>query len=401
MSDTAQALVYRIGEIRPHPNADRLELTDIAGYQMVVGKGEYKTGDLAVFIQPDSVVPQTEPFKFIWGQAAAEANGLPGVPTEQAFDGKWEYGIPVSDRARRIKPRKLRKEWSEGLLMPVSAVLPVNCRATGWDYPEGFDAASLIGITRYKTEGDEEGPAVKNAAPRRRFPRTVKGWVRFLVYGLLKRLGLRSAHRAMEQEVGFFAPVYDVNALKNAGAKGFKPGEQVQVTEKIHGSNARFVSVDGVFYVGSHEQWKVKGNNWWWNATVEYPEIEEWCHQNPGCVLYGEVGPSQKGFHYGSEGRPFFYAFDVWVPEGAAITPDGNPSTEPAHWEWPGNMGFAATVPVLYVGPYDKDVVAKFVDGETVTYANTLEKKHIREGIVVRSLETGRKLKWVSNEYLK
>jgi len=384
VSDTAQALVYRIGEVRPHPNADRLELTDIAGYQMVVGKGEYKSGDLAVFIQPDSVVPQTEPFKFIWGQAAAEANGLPGVPTERQFDGNWEYAIPVPEKARRIKPRKLRKEWSEGLLMPVTAF-------SGF-FPEGSDVAGQLGITRFNPDVDVETPAAKQASPRRRYPRSVKGWVRFLFYRALAGLGLRSARANAAMEVAFQAPVYDVNALKNAGARGFKPGERVQVTEKIHGCNARYVSVDGVFYVGSHEQWKVKGSNYWWNAANALPEIEEWCHANPGKILYGEVGPSQKGFDYGSDGEPFFYAFDVWVPEDGENY--GN------SWVWPGNLGFAPTVPVLYVGPYDKDAIAKLVDGPT-TVPTSLGKKHIREGVVVRSLETGRKLKWVSNEYLK
>ena len=48
MSDTHEARIIRIGEVRPHPNADKLELTNIGGpegYQMVIGKGAFKTGD--------------------------------------------------------------------------------------------------------------------------------------------------------------------------------------------------------------------------------------------------------------------------------------------------------------------------------------------------------------------
>src|SRR5207253_2194699 len=58
-----QANIVRLGEPRVHTNADSLELFDIGGYQVVVKKGQFASGDLAVYIQPDSVVPQTEPFK--------------------------------------------------------------------------------------------------------------------------------------------------------------------------------------------------------------------------------------------------------------------------------------------------------------------------------------------------
>jgi RNA ligase (TIGR02306 family) len=98
-----QANVVRIENLRPHPDPEttKLELTDIGGYQVVVGKGNFAAGDLAVYIQPDSVVPQTEPFKFIWGEHVG-------------IDGN------VPERRRRITVKRLRKEYSEGLLMPVS-----------------------------------------------------------------------------------------------------------------------------------------------------------------------------------------------------------------------------------------------------------------------------------------
>jgi len=59
MSNTSEVNVVKIEEVTPHPNADKLELTMVGGYQMVIGKGQFKTGDLAVFIQSDCVVPYT------------------------------------------------------------------------------------------------------------------------------------------------------------------------------------------------------------------------------------------------------------------------------------------------------------------------------------------------------
>jgi len=66
MKANHQALIVHIGEPRVHTNADSLEIFDIGEYQVVSKKGQFKAGDLGVYVQPDSVVPQTEPFKLIW-----------------------------------------------------------------------------------------------------------------------------------------------------------------------------------------------------------------------------------------------------------------------------------------------------------------------------------------------
>ena len=61
-----QTPVVRIDAVRVHTNADTLEIVDIQGYQCVVKKGAFKVGDLAIYVYPESVIPQTAPFKFIW-----------------------------------------------------------------------------------------------------------------------------------------------------------------------------------------------------------------------------------------------------------------------------------------------------------------------------------------------
>src|SRR5271157_2829117 len=49
-------------EILPHDNAEKLEFARIGGeggYICVVAKGQFKTGDLAIYIPSDSVIPDT------------------------------------------------------------------------------------------------------------------------------------------------------------------------------------------------------------------------------------------------------------------------------------------------------------------------------------------------------
>jgi hypothetical protein len=366
-----QANVVRIENLRPHPDPEttKLELTDIGGYQVVVGKGNFTVGDLAVYVQPDSVVPQTEPFKFIW----QEHVGIDGT---------------VPEKRRRITVRRFRKAYSEGLLLPVTD-FPELCITYGEDKgkplfgKEGYDVSDVLGITHYVPEFDVESTTSNSAAaPKRKYPKTLRGWFFWSLY----KLGFKKAGRSLAQEVAFNYPVYDVDAYKNH--RNWVPdGTLVHVTEKIHGSNMRATFTEGVFYVGSHEQWKQKGPNVWWNAAEQHPEIEEWCRTNPGLVLYGEVGPTQKGFRYGAEeGETFFFGYDVYDPKAN-------------EWDWAGSHGFNLLVPSFGAHPFGPTVLA-MVDGQTAVPSA----KGIREGIVIRVIgnRTSRgKLKIVSNAFLE
>lgn len=83
--------IEEIVRIYPHPNADSLELAQVLGYQCVVAKGKYKANDKIIFIQPDYVLPDTPYFA--------------------------EYKKYAPKRVRAIK---IRKEWSEGIILPLS-----------------------------------------------------------------------------------------------------------------------------------------------------------------------------------------------------------------------------------------------------------------------------------------
>ena len=50
--------VERVNEVRPHPNADRLELIQVLGFQLVVQKGMHQVKDHVVFFPPDMLIPE-------------------------------------------------------------------------------------------------------------------------------------------------------------------------------------------------------------------------------------------------------------------------------------------------------------------------------------------------------
>jgi len=384
--------VVKIEEIQPHPNADRLELVFVLGYQVVVQKGQFKIGDLAIYIPPDSIVPERPEFSFVWEK---DGSGQPRNLPE---------GVSVPEKYRRITVKKLRKEWSEGLLMPISIAHDLP---SGKFLTEGDDVAERLGIEHWNPPDDPE-VAAREASVRqsKTMPRSLKGWYYFLKNWSLRLLSLGfydpwgNTGGGNEKAPRNTPPVYDVENLKNY-ADVFVPGEQVVVTEKIHGSNARYLYQasfgSGHVYAGSRQLWKSPTSNSIWREVLKFnPEIERWLRDNPGYTLYGEVVPTQGGFEYGhKKTEPWFYAFDILSPEGKWLNySDARPMTAGYDIEW---------VPLLYMGPYDAERIQSHVDGPTRTGAN-----HIREGVVIKTDPErhahglGRvQLKLVSNEYLK
>lgn len=117
------ATVEVITEIKPHPNADRLELVKVLGYQVVCQIGLHKVGEKVVYIQPDNFLP------------ARSAD-------QTSISWADEYRKYSPSRIRAIK---LRGEWSEGLIVPLQVLSSIT---NGKEY----DVTELLGITHYQEQ---------------------------------------------------------------------------------------------------------------------------------------------------------------------------------------------------------------------------------------------------------
>jgi RNA ligase (TIGR02306 family) len=349
MNSAHKVNVVRIEEILPHTNADSLGIVYIGGYQCVVKKEVYKVGDLALYIQPDTLVPVHPAFSFLW------------------------EGTEPTERRRRVTVRRFRKEWSEGLLMPVSEFDALHRLGSGLgcrllNVSEGDDVAELLGFKHY--EEPEHG------APLGTPGRTLPLWQR-----ILKFFGYKP--RPFGPKV---STVYDVESLKNY-PRVFAEGEEVIVTEKIHGSNARYLFDGKKFWIGSHKKWRKDSGNIWARIAAKYPWIEQFCRDNPGDTLYGEVTPTQAGYQYGNTPEEQFFAFDVKRADGSYI---------PKRTLYK-LVSIQQLVPVVYEGPYDAAKVKAMAEGRTLV---GMKNAHIREGIVVSSVEE-RTVRGVGRAHLK
>jgi RNA ligase (TIGR02306 family) len=400
MSTEFAVKVVAITEVIPHPNADRLDLAQIAGWQCVIQKGAYKPGDLAVYIPIDSILPD-EVERKLFGP-----------------DSK------VKLSKSRVKSIKLRGAISQGMLAP--------CDELGVPSKEGYDCTKDLGITKY----EPVTPSHLGGGP-----------------GVGKKIQKKNPHFKEYGGLDNFKHYPDL----------FKPGEQVMITEKIHGTNFRFgwvptatdtpmkrlkkllgILPEYEFVFGSNKvqlqnrissksKWKVKLLSWIPIKSIRTIAYNGYYEQNGvgnvyeeavkkyglrelldhprfrNKVFYGEVyGDSvQKNYNYEcGPGERKLIIFDIMVT-GKEMEETNEGLQDPNGYldffyvqELCRSIGLE-TVPVLYSGPYDA------VKAKELTVGNSVlaPKQKVREGVVIKPLleekcHIGRKvLKLISDEY--
>lgn len=169
--------------------------------------------------------------------------------------------------------------------------------------------------------------------------------------------------------------IYDLEAIRRY-PHVLKIGEQIVVTEKVHGANGRWTYQDGRLWVGSHRCWKAESENIWWQVAKRYDLENRLRSTCPGVMVYAEVYGYVQDLRYGAkQGQTFVGMFDARSAGG----------------EWLGwdNVYLLAqrlglpTVPVLYRGEWSMDLLS-LAEGKTTI--NSAE--HVREGIVIEAVPT-------------
>lgn len=115
------ASIESVIDVQPHPNADRLDICKVMGWQTVTKRGEFKPGDLAVFIVIDTVLPHRE-----WSEFLADKKN--------------------PDKPIRLRMAKIRGQYSAGLLLP----LTILGASRTWQI--GCDVGAELGIKKYEKE---------------------------------------------------------------------------------------------------------------------------------------------------------------------------------------------------------------------------------------------------------
>lgn len=120
------ASIQRITNIRPIEKADKIEVAEVLGWEVVIRKGEFKIGDLCIYIEVDSIVPAIPQFEFL------------------------------KDRKYRVRTIKLRGQISQGLCLPIGIFSLALLK-------EGQDVTEKLGIIKYDPESAKEQKMIDEA----------------------------------------------------------------------------------------------------------------------------------------------------------------------------------------------------------------------------------------------
>ncbi len=354
------AEIVRVTQITPHSNAERLE---IARFEMKgLGETSYE-----VVVQKGSAQP---------GDLMAYFSVDCILPLDHPdFQFLASRLDGVGKTHYRLRAARLRGVFSQGLLVPSGNFLQY-----------GDNVAALFRVAYYQ-------------APE-------------------PRVNLGNGQLAKPVRVQPI-PVYSVDSLKKM-PRLFQEGEQVCITEKIHGTNFRFgwvrrkflgVPLGWRFVVGSHRVVKnpgilgesKSGGHWYgtdiWCMAAKKMGLAAKTKGHKGRIFYGELyghtysGERIQDLTYGQAPQegPGLAIFDV---------------KDLASGEWLASWEVFDTcldlhlehVPVLKACASWQEGLLELAGG-----VSTLDSKTVREGIVVEALNQSgprRKAKFVSEAYL-
>ncbi|GGP99981.1 RNA ligase [Streptomyces griseomycini] len=310
--------------VHEHPGADALELAQVGLYRAVVAKGAYRTGDAALYIPEQAVLPA-------------------GLIEELGLTGRLAGG-----NHDRVKAVRLRGELSQGIVCRPKALADVDLVKAAAD---GTDFAELLGITKWV-------PPV---------PPTMNGEVESAPE-LLPWVDVENIQRYPEM----FAPGEPVVLTEKLHGSAclltYVAGEErVHVSSKGFGSRSLALKEDP--------------RNLYWRAVRGHGVAEAAAElaERLGARrvgVFGEVyGAGVQDLTYGADGRRDTLGYAVF---DVSAEIDGQ-----VRWLDAAELlrGRLPLVPRLFEGPYDSERVLEAATGRETVSGREL---HLREGVVIR-----------------
>ncbi len=124
------ATIQKIVDLSPIPGADLIEVATVLGWQVVVKKGDFTVGDLAVYFEIDSFLNAND-------------------PRYATFEERFiNWG---DKRGMRLKTIRLRKQISQGLVLKVSEFPEIK------NPQEGDDVTDLLKIEKWESLAESQG----------------------------------------------------------------------------------------------------------------------------------------------------------------------------------------------------------------------------------------------------
>jgi len=365
-NNNSVCFIAKINEVKAIEGADNIELVIAGGWNAITKKGEFKVGDETIIATTDAVIPE-------------KLSEQMGVTSYLRKGG-------------RVRTVKLRGVYSECLIIPMT-YLRGKVTMGDFDLKEGSDCMEFLGIIKYE-------PPVK-------------------------QIQLASGRKIKWRDNQNFHIYYKFPNLKNVAGM-FTEEDLVEITRKIHGTNARFGIVrksklsfwdkvkkffrladkwvDYEYIYGSHNCEKGSDSQGFystdvWRTIAEKYSIKEklWdyiksenAEIGEGIILYGEIYGAgiQKNYEYGLTDIEFV-GFDIKL--------NGEYLNTFSAWSLIQNDLELPYVEILHYGNWSQEIQDKFI------FNNFIEGTKVpHEGIVIKYHTGDRKkvAKVINPDYL-
>lgn len=351
------ATIRPITNFRPIEGKDKIEQARVDGWNLIVKKNEFKEGDLCVYIEIDSVLPETSDFEFL------------------------------RNKDFRIKTMKMSGVLSQGIAFPLS-ILP-----SGYKYKEGQDVTDVLGIKEYEGSMDDGGNNNQKHKKRPKF--------------LMKYSWFRKLFLPKKEYKGFpkFISITDETRIQNAPSYLKDKNQKWVLTEKVDGCSSTYVleKKSGLFgkqkleyYVCSHRCrldpnqktppiWEASKKNNVENFLKQFISTnEDW----KWVAIQGEcVAPKVQGNKYKVD-SPDLYVFNLITPDGRYGSLEAKKIVENAGLKF---------VPIVSEGAILPDTVDEMLQ---LAHGNSAIGTTLREGLVCRTIDGKQSFKAVDPLFL-
>ena len=261
------ASVQKVKAIRPIEGADRIEVVQVLNWDCVASKGQYHVGDLVIYFEIDSLLPDIPAFEFLKKSA-------------------WSQKL----NKYKISTHKFRNQISQGLVMPITQLREIYNAINGTsissiDYDEGDDLTALLKIEKYEPPVSN-GPLGEIINHEWYVPKTDEERIQVCAENVLPEYIKREQNE-------WYASI------------------------KLDGTSCTAGLFDDAFLIGGRTQW-YKDENMYTTTVKKYGDIEAKAREyldatGVYAVFQGELcGPGIQGNKLGLKEKEWFI-FNVFV----------------------------------------------------------------------------------------
>ncbi|MHA1437906.1 MAG: RNA ligase (ATP) [Promethearchaeota archaeon] len=349
----------KIEKVENHPNADRLDIVTVKGWNCIVGRDNYKVGDVVIYCPPDSVIPD---------------------------DIIEKYNLEYLKKNGRVGTVKLRGYISQGLILDIPKEFSRYAKV-------GMDFAKMLKITKYEPPTPSFQQSTGKITKKKKNPL-------FDRYTEIENIKNYNGVFQDCDDVVITEKIHGTNF--RAGILDISPGKGIIGKLKflfqkyILKQSKEFVYGSHNVQLGAFSRRTFYKKNVYAEIAKRYDLVNKLNTTGAqNIIIYGEIYGAgiQKGYEYGLEDIDVVF-FDVKI-NGRYMSFD--------EFELFCKSRNLPIVPVLYEGDYSEEIRQKYSKGKSIL----CPKQKIREGCVIKSLfeennpRVGRKiLKSVNDDYL-